>query len=301
MIESLIKNLNQDIALLQLRIQRDKGAGFNDMSRLLESMTIQFFKVLGLANLKSMNQIRVNYPAIDAADDDRDGGIAVQITSNASASKIKKTISAFEKKDSAGRCFADKYSSLYIFGFCKSSTKAVVPSYCKVIGTDFLVGTLIDLNSELPVQEMLESVRHHVDYSSLHPYGDVECLKIVLAYVGRNAIRHRMVCEGSVDEMSKGLREISELIGKGTVSGKKKSKAHHEFIDQNISQFLLFVLDQIGGITAIVNRSSRNGFVYLNGQDLNSIDMRKQAISKSAQEIALRFKIASPLGMHPVD
>ena len=58
LIESLIKNLNQDVALLQRRIERDKDAGFNDMARLLESMSIQFFKAVDIANLKSKNQIK---------------------------------------------------------------------------------------------------------------------------------------------------------------------------------------------------------------------------------------------------
>lgn len=102
MIESLIKNLNQDVALLQLRIERDKGSGFNDMARLLESMSIQFFKAVGIADLKSKNQIRVNFPAIDAADDDKDGGIAVQVTSVADTTKIKKTIATFEKRTPPG-------------------------------------------------------------------------------------------------------------------------------------------------------------------------------------------------------
>ncbi|EKN4696839.1 SMEK domain-containing protein, partial [Yersinia ruckeri] len=73
MIESLMKNLNQDIAILQLRVERDKDTGFNDMSRLLEAISIQLFKALGIANLKSKNQIRVNFPAIDAAEDNKNG------------------------------------------------------------------------------------------------------------------------------------------------------------------------------------------------------------------------------------
>ncbi|MCB5297203.1 SMEK domain-containing protein [Yersinia intermedia] len=53
----MIKNLNQDIAILQLRVERYKDAGFNDMSRILEAISIQLFKALGIANLKSKSQI----------------------------------------------------------------------------------------------------------------------------------------------------------------------------------------------------------------------------------------------------
>ncbi|SOY83455.1 conserved hypothetical protein [Cupriavidus taiwanensis] len=301
MIESLIKNLNQDIALLQLRIERDKDAGFYDMARLLETISIQFFKALGIASLKSKNQIKVNFPAIDAADDDKDGGIAVQVTSVADAKKIKKTIETYEKKDGAGKCLKDGYATLYIFGFCKASTDATVPSYCQVVGPGFFVDRLIDLDDEERVQAVIDSVRRHVDYSSIHPYDDIECLKIALGYMGRNAVRHRMSCEGNINDMTKGLKEISELIGKGTVNGKQKSKAHHEFEDQEIGEFLRHVLNEIGSITAIVNRANRDGFVYLNNHDMMSIDHRKRSITTLAQRIAAKHGIAMPLDMHEVD
>lgn len=301
MIESLIKNLNQDIALLQLRIERDKDAGFNDMARLLESMSIQFFKAVGIANLRSKNQIRVNFPAIDVADDDKDGGIAVQVTSVADAKKINKTIATFEKTNTAGKSLKDGYSKLYIFGFCDASKTATVPSYCRVIGPGFFISKLVDLNDDEKVQMVIDSVRRHVDYSSLHPYDDIECLKIVLSYVSRNAVRHSMSCEGNLDDMTKGLREISELIGKGSVNGKQKSKAHHEFQDEGIGEFLRHVLCQIGSIAAIVNRANSNGFVCLTQHDMIAIDELKQSIANSAQQIADRKCIAKPPGIYEVN
>ena len=301
MIESLIRNLNQDIALLQRRIERDKDIGFNDMARLLESMSIQFFKAIGIANLKSKNQIRVNFPAIDAADDDKHGGIAVQVTSVADAQKIRKTIETFEKKDGSGKCLKDDYATLYIFGFCKASKRATVPSYCQVVGPGFFVDKLVDLSDEEKVQTIIHSIRRQVDYSSIHPYDDIECLRIVLSYISRNAVRHYMSSGGNLDDMTKGLREISELIGKGTVNGKERSKAHHEFEDQEIGEFLRNVLNQIGGITAIINRANHNGFVCLDQRDMVAIDEKKQSIATLAQHIAARYSIAMSFAMHEVD
>jgi hypothetical protein len=297
LIESLIKNLNQDIAILQRRIERDKDVG--DMARLLESMSIQFFKAIGIPNLESKNQIRVNFPAIDAADDH--AGIAVQVTSVADATKIKKTISVFEKKDADGKCLKDGYTTLYIFGFCKASKTATIPGYCQVIGPDFFINKLIDFDDEEKVQAAIDSIRHHVDYSSIHPYDDIECLKIILSYVDRNAIRHYMCCEGSLDDMTKGLKEVSELIGKGTVNRREKSKALHEFSDQDIANFLREVLNQIGGITAIINHANEGGFVYLDQESMSAIDKRKQSITVSAQHIAAKYGITMSLGMHKID
>lgn len=297
MIRPLIENLNQDIALLQLRIERDKDSGFNDMSRLLEAMSMQFFKAVGIANLQSKNQIQVNFPAIDSADDQIDGGIAVQVTSVADAAKVKKTIEAFEKKNASGKSLKDTYAKLYIFGFCKTTKFKVTQNYCQVIGPDFFVNKLVDLDDEAAIQLIVDSIHHHIDYSSLHPHDDLDCLKIALGYISRNAVRHHMSCEGNIDAMTKGLDEISELIGKGTVNGKQKSKAQHEFNDQEIGRFLRHVLDQIGEIKAIINLSNNNGSVILDQQRMKSIDAHKNSIAKSAEKIAKSRNIDIKLAM----
>jgi hypothetical protein len=112
-----------------------------------------------------------------------------------------------------------------------------------------------------------------------------------------------MSCEGNVDDMTQGLDEISELIGKGTVNRRSKSKAHHEFDDLEIREFLLAVLSEIGAIKAIVNRRANEigcGIVNLNQQDMIDIDKRKRSISTAAKTIAASRKIDIPLDMHEV-
>ncbi|MBB5530942.1 hypothetical protein GGD72_001720 [Stenotrophomonas maltophilia] len=304
MLEALIKNLSQDIAVMQRRIELGKDAGFNDMSRLLEVLTIQFFKSLGIADLVRTDQLRTNFPAIDAADRIKNGGIAVQVTSVANATKVKKTIEVFEKKAPNGTSIKDSFAKLYIFGFCEHTKRAAVPTYCEVIGPGFLLDRLVDLGDEAPVQEILDSIRRHLDYGSIHPYDDVECLRIALGYISRNAVRHFMSCEGDVNDMTRGLNEITELIGKGTVNLKEKSKAHHEFQDDVIAAFLRLVMDRIGQITAIVNRRRLPGqnFACLGHEDMRAIDKLKQSITLSAQTIAASYGIPDMhLGMHEID
>jgi hypothetical protein len=291
-----------DIALLKLRIEQDKDVGFNNLARLLESMSITCFRALDIADLKSKQQIKVNFPAIDSSDDDKDGGIALQVTSVADAKKIRDTIAAFEKKDATGKSIKDGYAKLYILGFCKASKTAKVPPYCEVIDPSFLVTRLIDADDENKIQMVLDSVRRQTNYPSLHPYSDIECLKIMLVGIGRNAIRHRMEAEGDVKKMTAGLNEVSELIGKGSINSKIKSKALSEIQDPKIQKFLLGVLNSIGKITAIVHTASRDdGFVYLNDKNMESIDKQKHAITKSAMQIAAAYGIDMPLEMHESD
>lgn len=297
MIESLVKNLNQDIALLQLKIEQNKASGLYDMARLLEAISLQFFKALDIADLKSKNQIHVNFPAIDSSDDNK--RIALQVTSVADTKKVKKTIATFEKKDDTEKSLRDGYDVLYIFGFCRAANTASVPAYCRVVDPGFFMNQLIDLDDEGKVQIILDSVRRHLDYSSLHPYDDVSCLKIILGYVGRNAVRHHMSCEGSVKLMTDGLNEISELIGRGSVRGRPKSKAHDEFQDPEIGHFLRRILNEIGGITAIIHKAGGgHDFVCLSMQEMEAIDRRKVSITEAAQQIATAYDIDMPLYMH---
>lgn len=298
MIRAKLSQVTNDISILQNYISLNKEAGFNDSARLLEVIAIKLFQLTGIAEMKNLNQIMVNFPAIDAADNIK--RVAVQTTSVADARKVRKTILAFNKKNSKGVSLRNSYDKLYIFGFCKASRVKDAPDYCEVIGPAYFLDKLVDMNSEAKIQELIDIIRQHSDYSKIHPYDDVSCLEVVLRVIGRNAIKHRMHAEGSVNDMTKGLKEISELIGKGSVGGREMSKAMHAFEDENISAFLIQVLDKVGRIIKIVNTAASPGvdFVCLDMKDMDDVDSLKQEISKSAIEIARCYDLNIPLAMH---
>lgn len=285
MIDALIRNLQADIALLQTYVVQRQKAGFHDMERMLEAVSIHMFRALSIGELVNKNQLKVNFPAIDLADDKK--MIAVQVTSNASSAKIDKTIKAFETKSDAGISLKDGYSTLYIFGFCKSS-KHPVPTYCKVIDPSYFIGELCDRADEDQIQNMLNAVRRHLDYSSLHPWNDKDSLEIILNTINRNAIKHMMSCEGNVTDMTQGLREISELIFKGSIRGKERAKSISDFDDQSMIQFFRDVMDAVSDIQAIVNNSKvdQGDFVSINRDGMMKIDKLKVQISKKSSEIA---------------
>lgn len=284
-IDALIRNLQADIALLQTYIVQRQKVGFYDMERMLEALSIHMFRALNIGELVNKNQLRVNFPAIDLADDKKK--VAVQVTSNASPAKIDKTIKAFETKNDAGVSLEDSYSTLYIFGFCKSA-KHSVPTYCKVIDPSYFIGELCDKADENQIQNMLNAVRRHQDYSSLHPWNDKDSLEIILNTINRNAIKHMMSCEGNIADMNQGLREISELIAKGTIGGKERAKSISDFDDQSMIKFLRDVMDAVSDIQAIVNRSKfgQGDFVAIDYDGMMKIDELKVEISKKSSEIA---------------
>ncbi len=285
MIDPLIRNLQSDIALLQLYIAQRKQAGFHDMERMIESLTIFMFRALQMGKMENMNQIKVNFPAIDLADNKK--MIAVQVTTNASPAKINETITAFEKKNGSGASLKDKYSVLYIFGFCKAS-KHPVPNYCKIIDTGFFINELCDKADEDMIQDMLDAIRRHQDYTSLHPWSDKDSLEIILNIINRNAIKHQMRYEGSLSDMLTGLKEINELITKGTIQRKQRSKSISDFKDQSMIKFLRDVMDDLSVIQAIVHKSKDENYdiVYISHEDMTSIDKLKDKIASDSSRIA---------------
>ncbi|OBP17057.1 regulator [Rheinheimera sp. SA_1] len=285
MIDALIRNLHADITLLQNYIGLRQKAKFFDMERMLEGLTIHMFRALKMGELVNQNQIAVNFPAIDLSDDNI--SVAVQVTSNASLGKIKKTIEAFEKKNDSGVSLKDKYKTLYIFGFCKS-VKSKVPSYCKVIDPNYFISELVDRADEEEIQNVQDAIRRHVDYSSLHPWNDKDSLEIILNWINRNAIKHKMCCEGNISDMTKGLREISELIGKGSVDRKARAKSISDFSDPTMTKFLRLVMDRVSDILVIVNKSKvgQGEAVCIDWDGMNEIDRLKKLIAEDSTDIA---------------
>lgn len=298
MIEAKISQVANDISILQNYVNLNKEIGFNNSARLLEVIAIKLFKLAEIADLKNMNQIKVNFPSIDAADDLK--GVAVQTTSVADTRKVNKTLAAFNKEDNNGVSLRQSYNKLYIFGFCRTAKMKDIPNYCELVGPSYFLDKLLEMNSEDKIQELIDTIRQHSEYSKIHPYDDISCLKVVLQAISRNAVKHPMHCEGNLRDMTKGLKEISELIGKGSIGKKEMSKAMHAFEDQRISTFLIYTLDKIGRIEKIVNSAALPGsdVVYLEMKDMEDIDLIKQEISKSSMEIASRYRLDIPLAMH---
>ncbi len=285
MLQQTIQNLIYDISLIQQYIKTSQESGFNDMTRILESISIKVFNATHKLNLINKNQLNPNFPAIDLADDVKK--IAIQVTTNADAKKIKHTVKQFEKFK-----LNNQYQELYIFGFLKCTNFKDYPSYCKVIKVSDLISLITDMNDEEIVQEIIDIVQQHSDFSRIHPYDDLDCLKIILNYIDRNAIKHKIYCEGSYSNMIKGLNEISELIGKGTVNKKTKSKSIDDFGDNNIKKFLQNIKNELGKITAILNQSRQQegDFVYIEDTNFHKIDDIKLNIIKLSNEISDKYK-----------
>lgn len=286
MLKEAVNNLNHDVSLLELYVKNSQEAGFSDMARLLESLAISLFNETYGYNLKNKNQIKCNFPAIDLADDEEK--IAVQVTTNADAAKVRHTIKVFEENK-----LNKKYKKLYIYGFLKNSKLKDIPDYCVLVKSSKIVSELMDKNDEDAVQNVIDAVKQHTDFSRVHPYDDLNCLKIILRLIDRSAIKHRMYCEGSYDDMVKGLKEITEIISKGKLGKQNKCKSIDDFYDEDIVCFLREVRDIVSKIISIMNRCriDSDDMYYIKLDDLMKIDSMKETIIKKSNLISKKYHI----------
>ena len=283
MIEVQIQHLQSDIAVLKHFIELRTAGSPREIPSLLEHLVRDVFTAVKGDRFRNLNnRLKVNFPAIDL------GGIksrtAVQVTINANKAKIEKTIRAFDayklKKD---------YDSLYVFGVKTSKHVKVDSSWCFLWDFDDVVDALRDTNDPFAVQGVVDAFRAHVDYTRLNPRDDVSCLRIILEWIDRNAVKHSMFCEGPYESMVKGFAEITEIIGRGTVDGRDKCKPMGQFADPTIRAFLGETKDSVSEILAIVNSASRNGNVELRMEQMHAIDSIKRRIIESSNRISVQF------------
>jgi hypothetical protein len=292
MLHPTIINLNQDIALIQLYLKNHQKSGFSDMTRLLESLSIKLFRATHGLTLHNENLFHANFPAIDLADDG--ARTAIQVTSNANVKKVGHTVKQFEKYD-----LKSHFDRLFVFGFLDAKAPKTLPNYCTLFVPGTLVSMVIDKHDQELVQDLIDEVEQHRDYTRLHPYQDEPCLDIVLRCIDRNAVKHRMESEGHIDAMVKGLNEITELISKGTINKRSKGKSVDQFQNEKIQEFLVTVRHKIGEIVGVINRSRDGGeMVNLNMESRTRIDGLKQEIIDLSNAIAAA--VGLPIRLHAI-
>jgi hypothetical protein len=285
MLELEIQNLEQDIALLQHYIATRTKNSTREIPSILEDLVRHVFNALNDGNFQNLNILQgINVAAIDLADPK--AKIAVQVTINANKPKINKTIAGF-----TSRQLGQTYTSLVIFG-AKTTKTVTVPPWCTLWDFDDVILALRNSNNQRMVRKVREAFRAHVDYTRLHPYDDVRCLKIILHCIDRNAVKDLGRCEGSISEMTRGMREITELITRGSIDHHERCKPIGQFDDPTIVNYLVKIKNLTGDVMAIVHTRKNpdlGSMVYLQQTDMDSIDDLKRQIVAESNQISAQF------------
>jgi hypothetical protein len=94
--ETIIKKLAERFATLSNVVSIQNKSGLNDINKSAERLFIDVLNLIYHLNLRDMNEIQANYPAIDLGD--YNSRICFQVTSESSNSKFKKTVDKYKNK-----------------------------------------------------------------------------------------------------------------------------------------------------------------------------------------------------------
>lgn len=294
----LSEQLNADMAYLKAFLQVEKDTGFTDAAKVIELLSVELFRAAKIADFTNVNLIQMNFPSIDLHEPKPNGlGIAAQVTSTASISKINKTIKAFSDPRPTG-ALTSKYSKLYILGLLTAAKKPITaPSYCEVLSFNDLVQLIISHNDPDLMYDAIHAIRTHQHRSMLLvPSQDNQALMIVLGFLNRSAVKHDMQREGSVPAMVKGLKELKEVITQGSVRGKSITKRAGEYADPDIANFLHNVGNLIDQITGTVNGATNGGYI-LTSAEAQHIDQMKSKLVREANTISAARKLNFTIAM----
>lgn len=273
------------LSFLQMHIQNNVKASFNDLSFQIETLVQELLNILDNTNYINVNGLSFNYPAIDLFDNTT--GIAIQVTVNADMKKVKKTVSVYQNNQKI------PYKHLIVIGFVKKTTCKT--QLAQVETLDFLIHK-IKGSTRSKVEEINSIIEKEVPLQLLIPYSDKDCLETVLRVIDRSAIKDLSDCEGNFDDMIQALKEIKQIILIGSIENKRITTKPLFSYDINIRKELEEIESLVSEIISIVNRQknqqqSNNYFLCLPLSDKNKIDELKYQIADHANSLASRNNI----------
>lgn len=288
MINEQISLLETEMGLLSEIIRSRNAEGFNEYGPLLEAFTKHAMALIHGEAFDNLNLIKTNYAAIDLVN--ASGTIVVQVTANADAKKIRHTLEKFEEINlGTGKSIKDGFpnlKNLFVFGFCKASDSGTlrppVPAYCTSITRDYFYTRLtqnLDVDAVLQLRRKLSSMSF---FGQVRTLNDDDCLEIMRQQIDRNAINHSIFAEGSHQQMTQSLEDLTILINTGkSPDGRQICKSRSEFGNEKYRTYLDSVVSEIGKILAkcheVKNQQGRD-FLNLTHEDMTAIDRSKQKV-----------------------
>jgi len=282
--EQKFKEIKTLMTFLQSHIQNSVKQSFTDLTFTLENILTDFLNVFENDNekFKNINFLKHNYPAIDLVNEAKD--TAVQITTNADLSKVKKTIITFQKHNL-------KFSKLIVIGFVKA-TKSKLPNVT-VNGFDYLL-KLVKHADNQQTEKIYEILKRQIPWNSLTPLDDKMCFDVVFDVINRSAVRDYTMCEGDFNSMAKGLFEVKEIITTGIIKGKSiRAKSLVEYTDKvkdKLSE-IEFYISQILQICNKNKNQDNSTCLYLTRQETDDIDDLKEKIIEKTNKLATEFRL----------
>jgi hypothetical protein len=131
----VISSIAEQLVSLSRYVTTINQAGFYDINKGAEGFFCQLLNMIYGLQLRNMNEIQTNYPAIDLGD--QVNKVCVQVTSESSASKLSATLKKFDEKN-----LSNNFSHLIFFVISDKSLP--IPKSLAGVNVEILnVGSLI--------------------------------------------------------------------------------------------------------------------------------------------------------------
>lgn len=285
------QKLREIIALLtfiQRHIENSVKQSFTDLSFSVESIVMDFLNVFEIPSSKytNLNGVKSNFPAIDLYNKSR--SIAIQVTTNADAPKVKKTIKIYGG-------LGLNYKELKVLGFVKHSKMKIAGA--EILGIDYLIN-LAKHGTNNQLDQIYEILHRQVPLNILNPSDDKMCFAIVFDVINRSAVRDSSRSEGSYEDMVNGLKEIKEIITTGQIRGKQiRAKTLVEYgppFHDQLSE-IEFDVSKIIQICNTSRNTSGSHLIILDYKDRTTIDDLKDSIVTKTNLLAKKSNLGKEI------
>lgn len=154
----LMRKIKDNLSFYAKAIQTNTTSGRTDILIDAEEICCNLLNMAFGYNLKLLNQVKRNYPAIDMADDER--GVAVQVTSSNTRTKVENTLVNFRKHD-----LDTHYHTLLIFILVLGPKFRQRDKFDIPPGLELQIMTFSDFLHELEAlsEEHLEKIAKYLD------------------------------------------------------------------------------------------------------------------------------------------
>ena len=273
-------------------------SGLTDSSTASEIIMIETLRVSRGWELVSANQINAQAPAVDLVDET--ARIAIQVTNIANSEKIRHSYVQFDKMEPY-----KKYDELYVVGTSKVSVRPKdVPTWVHPITLEKL------LRISSLTRPKLESL-HHVLMNEIEPHhvgrgDDRYCFEQFLEIIDRPAIRDHTDREGNYKDMLTALKEVQNVIKKGSIPGYWYStKSSIQYADPQCEEVLATVSLKLRDLINILNREADCNSVYFT--EISRITQDKinvirldiiEVVNKFCQENGYLKRLDMDFGQH---
>lgn len=278
------KELITLMTFLQNHIKNYGDLSFNDLSFSLENVIKDVLNVFVTdgSQFKNVNQIKHNYPAIDLLNEEQD--VAVQVTSNANATKVRKTLRTYAEHKLT-------HKELVIIGFVSYSKSSIAGA--KVVGIEYL-NDKIKHGTDNQLEKVNEILTRQIPLNILTPKDDKQCFGVVFDVINRSAVRDPTYREGSYEDMVSGLKEVKEIITTGVIKGKSiRAKALVEYspeVNYKLSS-IEFVISKIIQICNEAKNRNKGFAICLSEKEKNEIDRLKVEAVDETNILAKSFTL----------